>query len=388
MASHSPAQTPTALQPQASSSEPQPRMRQPRPPLPPPHILQSLVPDSPAFTELMEVEQKLDWTLLRKKAEINDALGRSQRVRRSLRVFISNTAHHQTWQAGEDVEMGAAEAQAAGSDSAKGESIGGEGSAEAKADLASGKGVPGWVLRIEGRLVDSGNNRLDKTKRKFSTFLRSVVVELDGREVPTYPEGNIIEARGPRCSPPFGGSSRSQVLPPQAEGFPFFQIPELVTRHLAHPDPVVIPYEIRVDQDFNFHHQCYDIPVDLEDPLKSKMAQIVASYEGADGVEVVKLEEKVGELAYLSHDLKQKRDFLDSFAANPQAFIENWLAAQARDLDQMLGYQIGLPGVNGGNVREEDLRRSDLFSLPWVDEALGVMEAQRVGSEQRASRGQ
>jgi hypothetical protein len=29
----------------------------------------------------MKVEQKLDWTLLRKKAEINDTLGRPVRVR-------------------------------------------------------------------------------------------------------------------------------------------------------------------------------------------------------------------------------------------------------------------------------------------------------------------
>jgi len=43
----------------------------------------------------------------------------------------------------------------------------------------------------------------------------------------------------------------------------------------------------------------------------------------------------------------------------------------------MLGHQIGVPGTNGGNVREEDLRRSDLFQLPWVDEAISVYEAQR-----------
>jgi SWI/SNF-related matrix-associated actin-dependent regulator of chromatin subfamily D len=51
-----------------------------RPPLPPSHILQNLVPDSPAFVDLIKVEQKLDWTLLRKKAEINDTLGRPVRV--------------------------------------------------------------------------------------------------------------------------------------------------------------------------------------------------------------------------------------------------------------------------------------------------------------------
>ncbi len=41
--------------------------------------------------------------------------------------------------------------------------------------------------------AQSGNARLDKTRRKFSTFLRAAVVEMDGREAPTYPEGNIVE---------------------------------------------------------------------------------------------------------------------------------------------------------------------------------------------------
>ena len=54
--------------------------KQTRPPLPPPHVLSSLVPDSPAFTDLMKMEQRLDWTLIRKKAEINDSLGRPLKV--------------------------------------------------------------------------------------------------------------------------------------------------------------------------------------------------------------------------------------------------------------------------------------------------------------------
>ena len=39
----------------------------------------------------------------------------------------------------------------------------------------------------------TGNARLDRSKRKFSSFLRSAVVEFDNREPPTYPEGNIVE---------------------------------------------------------------------------------------------------------------------------------------------------------------------------------------------------
>ncbi|BEI84199.1 hypothetical protein CcaverHIS002_0408030 [Cutaneotrichosporon cavernicola] len=393
--------------------------RKPRAPLPPPHVLEALVPDSPAFTELVRMEAKLDWTLLRKKAEINDALGRSSRIKRALRVFVSNTAHDQAWQ---------------------------EGGKEVDTD--SGAGVAGWVLRIEGRMLDTGNNRLDKTKRKLSTFLRSLVVEFDHRESPTFPEGNVVEwhpradqapldafevlRRGDtnvKCrivmhiahSPerykvlaplselisvregsraeimaavwqfikaagaqdkedstmvrPVGGLEK--VFPHGSEGVQFHQIPELVTRCLAHPDPVVIPYTIRVDKEANVSPQCFDIPIEIEDPLKSRMAQIVQQFEGPTGSEIVALENKVGELAYFARDLKQKRDFLESFAASPHAFIHNWLAAQARDLDQMLGYQIGAPGANGASVREEDLRRSDMFTLPWVDEAITVYEQQR-----------
>ena len=51
---------------------------------------------------------------------------------------------------------------------------------------------------------------------------------------------------------------------------------------------------------------------------------------------------------------------------DPANFINRWLASQARDLDAILGRQIGVSGENGGNIREEDLRRTDLFKMPWV----------------------
>jgi SWI/SNF-related matrix-associated actin-dependent regulator of chromatin subfamily D len=35
------------------------------------------------FEDLIKMEQKLDWTMLRKKAEVNDALGKPVRVGRS-----------------------------------------------------------------------------------------------------------------------------------------------------------------------------------------------------------------------------------------------------------------------------------------------------------------
>ncbi len=48
--------------------------------MPPPYLLASLVPESAMFEDLIRMEQKLDWTMLRKKAEVNDAIGRPIRV--------------------------------------------------------------------------------------------------------------------------------------------------------------------------------------------------------------------------------------------------------------------------------------------------------------------
>ena len=55
----------------------------------------------------------------------------------------------------------------------------------------------------------------------------------------------------------------------------------------------------------------------MEDPQKSKMSQIVSSFEGVEGNQVAQLEDKVAELAYFARELKQKRDFLESFAYVP-----------------------------------------------------------------------
>jgi SWI/SNF-related matrix-associated actin-dependent regulator of chromatin subfamily D len=242
--------------------------------------------------------------------------------------------------------------------------------------------LPGSAIRANSQ---TGNHRLDKQKRKFSTFLRSLVVEMDNREAPTFSEGNIVEwhpaagvapvdgfevlRRGdknvkcrivlhlqhsperfkvipplsdmismregtraevmaavwqlvktsaaqdkedPTIVRPIGGLEK--LVPHGAEGLQFHQIPEVATRFLVHPDPVVINYEIDVSKDHTLHPRCFDIPIEIEDPLRSKMATLVQSFEGQAGSDIVKLEDKVGELAYFARDVKQKRDFLEAFA--------------------------------------------------------------------------
>lgn len=58
----------------------------------------------------------------------------------------------------------------------------------------------------------SGNARLDKTRRKFSTFVRSAIVELDNREAPTFPEGNIVEVSPALVRADFSGTHKACKL--------------------------------------------------------------------------------------------------------------------------------------------------------------------------------
>merc|ERR1711936_1530183 len=109
-----------------------------------PQKVRELVPESQAYMDLLAFERKLDSTIMRKRLDIQEALKRPMKQKRKLRIFISNTTFP-----------------------AK-EGEGDEGS------------TTGWELRVEGRLLDE-DKKADpsKSKRKFSSFFKSLVIELD-----------------------------------------------------------------------------------------------------------------------------------------------------------------------------------------------------------------
>lgn len=85
---------------------------------------------------------------------------------------------------------------------------------------------------------------------------------------------------------------------------------------------------------------------------------------------------QVAILAQQVRNSQLKRTFLSSFAEDPADFIQNWLESQSRDLESVLG-----SGPSEGlTVREEELKRSEFFRLPWVEEAVAVQEGLRMAS--------
>lgn len=51
----------------------------------------SFADDSRMYQDLLEMERKLDWTMMRKRVEIQDALGRVPTVSRAFRVFFQTS---------------------------------------------------------------------------------------------------------------------------------------------------------------------------------------------------------------------------------------------------------------------------------------------------------
>ncbi|XP_052091245.1 SWI/SNF-related matrix-associated actin-dependent regulator of chromatin subfamily D member 1-like isoform X3 [Mytilus californianus] len=125
-----------------------------------PQRVRDLVPESQAYMDLLAFERKLDATIMRKKLDIQEALKRPMKQKRKLRIFISNTFF------------------------------------PAKAEGEDGEEtVASWELRVEGRLLeDAASAKISDTsklKRKFSSFFKSLVIELD-KEL-YGPDNHLVE---------------------------------------------------------------------------------------------------------------------------------------------------------------------------------------------------
>lgn len=101
-----------------------------------------IVPESIIYHDMFAFERKLDFNISRKTLDIQEALKRSSatistKVKKTLRIFISNLfyTHQDT-------------------------------------------GAPSWELRIEGRLLNDDSR---SQKRKFSSFFKSLIIELDNK---------------------------------------------------------------------------------------------------------------------------------------------------------------------------------------------------------------
>lgn len=196
-----------------------------------PPSIKKQVKESAIYNDLQRMERNLDWTLARKRAELMDSMGRPPKVKRTLRIFLSNTCANQPFQVAEkEQSKQAADAADAADDADAGDDD--EGADEPKhraTTKVESTDVPSWTMRIEGRLLDPSfrsragaalsahatANRIGA--HKFSNLIKSCVVEFS-RDANLYPDeslgaSNIVEWHRPSPSvaphPPQPGVSGS-----------------------------------------------------------------------------------------------------------------------------------------------------------------------------------
>ncbi|KAK6492104.1 SWI/SNF-related matrix-associated actin-dependent regulator of chromatin subfamily D member 3 isoform X4 [Huso huso] len=351
-----------------------------------PQRIRELVPESQAYMDLLAFERKLDQTIMRKRVDIQEALKRPMKQKRKLRLYISNTFNP----------------------------------AKPDADDSDGS-IASWELRVEGKLLDDPS----KLKRKFSSFFKSLVIELDKdlygpdnhlvewHRTPTTQETDGFQVKRPgdvsvRCTlllmldyqPPqfkldprlarlLGIHTQTRSVIIQAlwqyvktnklqdshekeyincdkyfqqifdcPRLKFSEIPQRLTNLLLPPDPIVINHVISVDPNDQKKTACYDIDVEVEDPLKGQMSSFLLST--ANQQEIASLDNKIHETIESINQLKIQRDFMLSFSKDPKGYIQDWLKSQSRDLKVMTDVV--------GNPEEE--RRAEFYQQPWSQEAV------------------
>ncbi|XP_073832853.1 brahma-associated protein 60 [Musca autumnalis] len=356
-----------------------------------PQKVRDLVPESQAYMDLLTFERKLDATIMRKRLDIQEALKRPMKQKRKLRIFISNTFYP----------------------SKEPTNDGDEGS------LAS------WELRVEGRLLEDGKGDPNtKIKRKFSSFFKSLVIELD-KEL-YGPDNHLVEwhrthttqeTDGFQVKRPGDRNVRCTILLLlDYQPLQFKLDPRLARVLGVHTQtrPVIISalwQYIKTHKLQDAHEREYincdkyleqifgcqrmkfaEIPQRLN-PLLHPPEPIVINHfieSGAENKqtacydidvevddtlknqmnnflmntasqqEIQGLDAKIHETVDTINQMKTNREFFLSFAKDPQTFIQRWIVSQTRDLKAMTDVT--------GNPEEE--RRAEFYYQPWTHEAV------------------
>uniref|UniRef100_A0AAR2IWD0 DM2 domain-containing protein n=1 Tax=Pygocentrus nattereri TaxID=42514 RepID=A0AAR2IWD0_PYGNA len=319
-----------------------------------PQRIRDLVPESQAYMDLLAFERKLDQTIARKRMEIQEAIKKPITQKRKLRIYISNTC------------------------------------TPGKPEGEEAEKVASWELRVEGKLLDDWH-RMPTTqetdgfqvKRPGDVSVKCTLLLMLDHQPPQY-------KLDPRLARLLGVHTQTRASIMQAlwlyiksnklqdchekeyincnryfrqifacPRMRFSEIPMKLAGLLQHPDPIVINHIISVDPNDQKKTACFDIDVEVDDPLKSQMTSFLSSTTNQQ--EIAALEMKIHETIESINQLKTQRDFMLSFSNNPQDFIQDWLKSQSRDLKLMTD--------TAGNPEEE--RRSEFYQAPWVQEAVG-----------------
>lgn len=358
----------------------------------------ALLPESALYTQLVELEAKVDAAIVRKKVDIQESVKRPPCFQKTLRIFVFNTFANQP------------------------ESNGVSKSGEA----------PTWTLKIIGKVLEdesesslSNGVRASTSYPKFSSFFKKITIYFDQGLYPDNPvvtwensrspvlhEGFEVKRKGDKeftaiirlemnyspekfklsaaLTQAFGieVETRARVVtalwhyvkfkklqdpsdpsvfncdPPLRKVFgeekvKFAAAPTKLAHHLSPLQPIHLEHRIKLSGNNPSGHMCYDVLVDVPFPLEKEMSDFLARTEKSK--EIDDYENAISGAIKKINEHRRRRAFFLGFSQSPAEFINTLIASQDRDLKVVAGDAIH-------NAEKE--RRADFFNQTWVEDAV------------------
>ncbi|ULU11914.1 hypothetical protein L3Y34_015349 [Caenorhabditis briggsae] len=307
--------------------------------------IRELEPDTENYMALLASEQRIDSTIARKRLDIQEALKRPSKVKKRLRIYISHTfiEERQPERENEDASL------------------------------------PMWELRVEGRLLDDQSPQsavsgqrpnpkkktpqtnetdgfqvkragdrpvkcrvlllLDNHPSKFKLHPR--LAKVLGIAADTRPK--IIEALWQYIKthglqdPQERDIINCDTFLTQCFGVArmrFMEVPNKLHQLLQQIDPLEFNHVIQRPKEGQEQvSTCYDIDVEMEDPVKQYMAQFIHNPILVNDIQ--NLDQKCYDIIEQINELKTRRDFYARFYTEPTEFIRDWLMSQNSDLKHL-----------------------------------------------------
>ncbi|BAU01533.1 SWI/SNF complex component SNF12-like protein [Vigna angularis] len=359
----------------------------------------AILPESALYTQLLEFESRVDASLARKKADIQEALKNPPCIQKTLRIYVFNTFANQI------------------------RTIPKKPSAE----------PPTWTLKIVGRILEDGVDpdqpgvvqKSTPLYPKFSAFFKRVTISLDQR---LYPDNHIIMWENARSPAPHEGfevkrkgdkeftvnirlemhyvpekfklsPALTEVLGIEVDTRPrivaaiwhyvkarklqnpndpsffhcdqplqkvfgeekmkFTMVSQKISSHLFPPQPILLEHKIKLSGNSPVGTACYDVMVDVPFPIQRELSALLANVEKNKEIETC--DEAICGIIRKIHEHRRRRSFFLGFSQSPVEFINALIESQSRDLKLVSGE----PSRNA-----EKERRSDFFNQPWVEDAV------------------
>ncbi|PPS16530.1 hypothetical protein GOBAR_AA04058 [Gossypium barbadense] len=333
----------------------------------------AILPESALYTQLLDLETRVDAAVARKKVDIQEALKNPPSVQKTLRIYVFNTFANQL------------------------QTIPKKPNAE----------PPMWTLKIIGRILEEGidpdqpglypDNHIiiweharsptpqegfevkRKGEKEFTVNIRlemnyvpekfklsSALMEVLGIEVDTRPRilaaiWHYVKARklqNPYDPSFFNCDAQLQKVFGE-DRVKFTMVSQKISQHLSPPPPIHLEHKIKLSGNSPAGNACYDVLVDVPFPIQRELSALLAN--GEKSKEIDACDEAICATIRKIHDHCRRRAFFLGFSQSPVEFINALVQSQSQDLKMVAGEP---------SRSAEKERRADFFNQSWVEDAV------------------